>query len=98
MVVRVKGAIKVVYPGGEILYIFAGPVARLTPLKMGVCRRLRLHAVETGEPFRVYPGDHADPGCEPSLERKRREGGEMLGEARGRLEKNEASGASWWGN
>ena len=98
MVVRVKGTIKVIDLRGATLYILTGPVARLTPLKMGVCRRLRLHPVKTGEPFRVYPGDHADPGCKPSLERRRREGGEMLGEARGRFERNEASGASWWGN
>ena len=42
VVVRVKGAIRVVDPGGAVLYIFTRPVAQLTPLEMDVHPRLEI--------------------------------------------------------
>jgi len=61
VVVRVKGAIRVVSLGGTVLYIFAGPVGRLTPLKTDVYPRLRLHPVDSRGYLKACPDDRKRP-------------------------------------
>ena len=46
-VVRVKWEIRVVNPGGAILYISEGPFAQLGFLKLDACQGPRLYLLET---------------------------------------------------
>ena len=75
--------------GGEILYISMGPVAQLIHLKVGVRRGLEFRPFETGDHLKAYQGDHTNPGGEPRLEGRQKEGEETLGEARDRFETDE---------
>ena len=69
VVVRGKGAIKLVDLGGAILYIFTVPVTQLTPLEMDEriegrnCTRSRL------ESLKAIQTAARDPDGEESLER-----------------------------
>ena len=69
VVVRVKGGIRVVNLGSTVLYIFAGPIARLMPLKRDVHPRSRLQPVKSGDDLKEYPGDHT--GSKTSLKKMR---------------------------
>ena len=77
-VVKVKGAIKAV-DLGETYITPQAPVVRLFLLKAGVRRGLEFRPFEAGDLLKGYPGDRTNPGGEPSLERRSKEGEATLG-------------------
>jgi hypothetical protein len=87
----VRGAMKVGILGGTVLYIFAEPLAQLTPPGMGVYRRLRSNLV--GVRRGLDRGNKACPGRShqiPKAKRDSRQDEEMLCGTRERFEINEA--------
>ena len=61
VVVRVKGAIRMVSLGGTILYIFTEPVGRLTPLKTDVYPGFEIAPGRFWRLLKAYPDGYTRP-------------------------------------